>query len=118
MAVDSLSINPQITKEIFEIIKKGNIEEIITSIEQMGIDVTHIFEKDYKHNVIFKCLAITDEEAMLKLIQIFIDRGVPANYTDTLGQTALYYASRDGRNEVVKLLLEHGCNPNHLDTYG
>lgn len=45
-------------------------------------------------------------------------KGVSLTATDILDQTALFYASRDGRSKVIKLLLEAGCSPNHRDQYG
>lgn len=30
----------------------------------------------------------------------------------------MFYAAREGHVDVIKLLLQHGCNPNHVDTYG
>lgn len=37
---------------------------------------------------------------------------------DKLNQVPLYYAVREGHNQIIELLLEHGTNINHLDTYG
>lgn len=37
---------------------------------------------------------------------------------DILEQTALFYASRDGKLKVLSLLLEAGCDPNEKDQYG
>ena len=44
--------------------------------------------------------------------------GVKPNMTDSLNQTALYYAARDGKNNIIEYLIHHGCNVNHIDTYG
>jgi ankyrin repeat protein len=30
----------------------------------------------------------------------------------------LFYVSRDGREDLVKLFLSNGCKPNHEDSYG
>ena len=58
---------------------------------------------------------------------MFIDRGVLATYTDTLNQTVLYYAAREGKVNCVDMLLKQGkcvygngigCNVNHRDQYG
>lgn len=40
------------------------------------------------------------------------------NLEDTLNQTCLFYVSRDGRTDLVKLLLRHGAKANHSDSYG
>ena len=41
-----------------------------------------------------------------------------ASLEDSLKQTCLFYVSRDGREDLVKLFLKHGCKPNHEDSYG
>ncbi len=40
-------------------------------------------------------------------MKIFVERGVPTQYTDILNQTALYYVSREGKIDGVRLLLEN-----------
>ena len=40
------------------------------------------------------------------------------NQEDTLNQTCLFYLSRDGREDLLKLFLKHGAKANHSDTYG
>ena len=41
-----------------------------------------------------------------------------ASLEDTLSQTCLFYASRDGREELARLFLENNCLANHEDSYG
>ena len=41
-----------------------------------------------------------------------------ASLEDTLNQTCLFYVSRDGREDLCRLFLEHGCKANHVDSYG
>lgn len=43
--------------------------------------------------------------------------GVDANAANSYGGTALSFAADKGHAEVVKLLLEHGANPNVRDTF-
>jgi len=38
---------------------------------------------------------------------MFIERGVPATYTDVLNQTVLYYAAREGKLKCLNLLIEN-----------
>lgn len=40
------------------------------------------------------------------------------NQEDTLNQTCLFYLSRDGREDLIRLLLRHGAKANHSDSYG
>jgi len=47
-----------------------------------------------------------------------VSRGCKVGNTDVLNQTSLFYAARDGRNELLVALLEQGLEINHVDTYG
>jgi ankyrin repeat protein len=38
--------------------------------------------------------------------------GVNPAQQDSLKQTTLYYASREGKNQLIDWLIENGCNPN------
>lgn len=51
-------------------------------------------------------------------MKMFIEKGVPATYTDILNQTALFYVAREGKVNCVELLVKLGCGINHRDQYG
>lgn len=46
------------------------------------------------------------------------DAKCDVSFEDSLNQTCLFYASRDGRSDLVELLLANGCKANHSDSYG
>jgi|SanBayMetagenome_1026888.scaffolds.fasta_scaffold16941_1 ankyrin repeat protein len=48
------------------------------------------------------------------LTELRVDPAQP----DSLNQTPLYYAVREGHSDVIDWLLEKGLNLNHVDTYG
>ena len=52
------------------------------------------------------------------MVKFFIRKGVDPKYKDTLKQTALYYAAREDHIELIKHLVELGCNINDVDEYG
>lgn len=52
------------------------------------------------------------------MVEYLISQGVDPIANDTLNQTPLFYASREGKLALVDLFLKNGCQPNHLDTYG
>jgi hypothetical protein len=56
---------------------------------------------------IFLLSAEGDYEGVRKLLA----DGVDANLIDNKGATPLFYAARNGRTDVINLLLEHGANP-------
>ena len=50
--------------------------------------------------------------------EVLIEMGVLPTTQDTLNQIPLYYAVREGHQDVIALLITSGSNVNHLDTYG
>jgi len=62
---------------------------------------------------------IKDEQKAYEMTSYLIKEAkCNAGLEDELEQTCLFYVSRDGREELVKLFLEHGCKANHIDSFG
>jgi ankyrin repeat protein len=60
----------------------------------------------------------TDEHAV-KMARVLKDLGVKADQPDSLNQTPLYYACREGKLQLIDFMVNEGkCNVNHVDTYG
>lgn len=74
--------------------------------------------KQYKQTDVFPAILLKNEEDTLRVIKYLKEKGVSMIAKDTLDQTALFYAARDGKVNVVNFLLENGCDPNHRDCYG
>uniref|UniRef100_A0A7S3IYQ5 Ankyrin repeat protein n=1 Tax=Euplotes harpa TaxID=151035 RepID=A0A7S3IYQ5_9SPIT len=74
--------------------------------------------KQYKQTDVFAAILLKNEEDSIKIIEYLVKKGVSLTAIDTLQQTALFYAARDGKLKVLNMLLESGCNPNHKDQYG
>ena len=49
--------------------------------------------------------------------KLLADKSVPLEESDDKGFTPLLWASRQGMAEIAALLLEHGADPNHLDSW-
>lgn len=56
------------------------------------------------------------KEGHCRCIDLIIGRGLSPEDSDVHGQTPIYYASRDGRADVIKLLLQRGADVNHKDS--
>jgi ankyrin repeat protein len=66
-----------------------------------------------------KSLHIPAGEGDLSKVKAEVNSGTNVNSTDIAGQTALMYASEQGRVEVVKYLVENGADVNMKSTaYG
>jgi len=51
-------------------------------------------------------------------MRFLIEQRADLNFRDSLGHTALHRASIGDNSEGLQILLEAGCNPYHLDTFG
>jgi ankyrin repeat protein len=67
----------------------------------------------------FSTSAIKSDDQAVRMARVLKELGVKPDQPDNLNQTALYYASRDGKNHLVDFLVQEGnCNVNNIDTYG
>jgi ankyrin repeat protein len=48
-----------------------------------------------------------------KLVQLLLANKADVSLLDRAGKTPLFYAAREGRSSIVRLLLERGAEPNH-----
>ena len=105
-------------KSIIERVKSGNIQAVQNEIQRFGVDAKKIYYDTYKQTPIFYCSLIKDRTLCVQMLNFFKDQGVDLAYKDTLRQTALYYASREGINEMITCLVQAGCKLNDKDEYG
>lgn len=109
----------QITKDFFELIKKGDLDQVILEREKLALDLTQLVdENNQRQNVMFSASQVKDDEMALRLVRYFHELGVSCNQPDSLNQTALYFASREGLNNTIEYFVQNGCNVNHVDNYG
>jgi ankyrin repeat protein len=52
------------------------------------------------------------------MVEYLIAQGCDATAHDSLNQTPLFYASRDGKLSLVDQFVKMGCHPNDLDSNG
>jgi ankyrin repeat protein len=52
------------------------------------------------------------------LVQFLLEQGVEPTIEDNLKQLPLFYAVREGHNELIELLVQKGSQVNHVDIYG
>lgn len=57
----------------------------------------------------FPAVVIKNENSSLAMVKLFLEMGVKASQPDNLLQTPLYYAAREGHNQVIDLLIQNGC---------
>lgn len=110
-----------LAKQLLETIKKGDFESMKAEAERLGngqpqLVLPYLVDEKYNHNAVFYAALIKDESIQLKSVEYLLNNGVDANKVDNLNQTALYYASREGKPGLIDILIKHGCDVNHLDS--
>jgi hypothetical protein len=73
-------------------------------------------DDNFRHTCLFYAALIKDHErycnglmvSAAQVMKMLIDKGVLATYTDVLGQTVLYYVSREGKANCVDMLVALG----------
>ena len=68
--------------------------------------------------MLFSAATISNEEVGIHFMTNLIESGVDVLQKDSLKQTPLFYASRDGKPKVAQFLIEQGISVSEIDIYG
>ncbi len=87
--------------------KKGEVEEVIRMIKESNIDVKTLIEepKNFSQNPIFSACIVADHEKAFRMVKALSDLGCDPRFNDSLKQTPLFYASRDGNNQIINFIV-------------
>ena len=90
---------------------------------ESNIDVASILDeqKAFYQTLAFSACIVPDKELAFEMIRMLVvDFGVNPTKADTLKQTPLFYAAREGNAKIVAFLCEvsRGENINRQDRYG
>jgi len=108
----------ELVKEFMNIVKKGNLNEIIEYIDKYSLDVSKIVDDNFRHTPLYYSTLIKDDDASLKVMNFFVDKKINPAYVDILNQTALFYAARENKINCFDIFLNYNCSINHRDQYG
>ena len=104
----------------FELLKIGTVEEIQAELDRVpkAFLLSLTDNSQSRHTCIFFAVQSENIERGDRILEILLNEGADANYKDALLQTALFYSSRYGHVQQVKMLIDAGAEPNQRDTYG
>ena len=107
-------------RTLFEKVKRGEVEEVIRMIRESNIDCANLVDepKNFSQTPIFSACIVPDKELAFKMIKVLTEMGMDPIKEDSLKQTPLFYASREGNTEAINFLVAQGDNVNRQDKYG
>jgi len=112
-------INESLKKQVFDLVKKGEVDELIRLVRETGIELCNLIEdqKNFFQTPMFFATIIPNHDVAFKMCQVLIEMGVNPLKEDYLKQSPLFYASREGNIPVMKMLIDKGEDVNRRDKY-
>lgn len=84
--------------------------------QQLDAAAAQLRDEDGRTLLMHAALA---EDATATMISFLVERGAAVNAADSEQQwTALHFAARDGKSEIVRSLLDHGAQVDAVDRFG
>ena len=108
-------------KTLFDKVRHGEVNEVNRMITEMQIDVKNVVDelKNFSQTLLFQACVIRDPSQAFRMVQMLSAHGVDAKKEDTLKQTPLFYAARQGNQDIVTFLCKEGGDQvNRQDKYG
>lgn len=76
-------------------------------IREANIDVVNLIDepKNFSQTPIFSACIVQDHNLAFRMIKALVDLGIDPTKEDSLKQTPLFYACREGNNEAITYLV-------------
>ena len=95
-------LNP-LHKTLFDKVKKGDIEDVRRLVNETGIDLRSVLDepKNFSQTLIFSACVVPDHAKAIKMIKMLTEMGADGAKEDSLKQSPIFYACREGNNEAI-----------------
>ena len=107
--------------ELFSLVKTGNVDQVLSHVRSSCIDVSQVIDeaKNFYQTLVFSACTIKNADVALQMTKVLTELGANPAREDSLKQTPLFYASREGHIELINFLCkERGDQVNRQDKYG
>ena len=93
-------------RTLFDKVKKGEVDEIIRMVRTHNIDVTTVIDeaKNFSQTPIFSACIIADHDLAFRMINVLVELGIDPLKEDSLKQTPLFYAAREGNAKIIEFM--------------
>lgn len=113
--IEQTSENLQGLAKLQEVVRSGDpskLDTIIVSGEAISLLT---LEPQLKQNAYFFALENNNEAQTLEMFKFLLSKGVPITHRDSLQQTVLFYAAKDGSVAICDFILSNGVDVNSRD---
>ena len=96
------------------ILRNEGDPEILTLFKQIFGDYSNLEDRGF--SILHRIILGLDKRDLFHYLHVHSHEEINCN--DSQGNTALHWAAQRRRPDIVKLLLEHGADPNRRDKLG
>ncbi|XP_075244379.1 ankyrin repeat domain-containing protein 63-like isoform X2 [Convolutriloba macropyga] len=97
---------------------KLHLAKFIVAASDNNLDVVNVKDSQGRTALITAVVSIPEIRTRTKMVEMIVDKGGYTDIQDAEGKTALYYACQSRANELVKILIKRGVDPNVPDNLG
>jgi len=95
------------------------VPDILNMVRENSIDIAHLKdEQNFGQSAMFSASVVKDSEAAFAMAIALHEQGVNPGQPDSLNQTPMYYAVREGHFALINWFIEKSLTVNQVDTYG
>lgn len=113
--------NLAVQRALFSMVKRGQVQEFRTLVTQENLDVASMVDepKNFSQTLAFSACIVPDKDIAFEMLRVLVEEfGVDPLKEDTLKQTPMFYAAREGNSKIISLLVARGDVLNRADKYG
>ena len=76
-------------------------------VRDFGLDLQNLRNdrQNYEQTALFEACAFKDKVKATRFVRFFLEQGVNPTVQDTLQQLPLFYAVREGHDEIIDILI-------------
>jgi ankyrin repeat protein len=100
-------------------VKTGDREKFTLEVMKYNVEVRDVIDhSQFNQNLCFAAAQAPTESKAMQMMKLMVQLGVDLQRKDTLKQSPLFYACKNGYISMIRSLLDYGLNINEIDTYG
>ncbi len=106
-------------QELLEAISTENYQQALNVLNSVPNpeQILNLMDNIFRQSAIYRVVTMPDPAKALEFARLFIAKGAIVLGKDIHGQSPLFYICKEGRSELLKLLLENKADINETDNF-